>query len=173
MEQLTGKSEQEIFADLQGVIFLNPMHTSENDGHAKYLTADEYLSGNVREKLDWARRSAELYPQDYAANVQALEAVQPVDLTASEISVRLGATWLPTGDVEDFMFELFSTPRYSRWNIHVHFSEYTCLCLLYTSSLLILRVLSRAGVSSYTPSACSLHPRNSSPFPGQYPDRRC
>ena len=125
MEQLTGKSEQEIFADLQGVIFLNPMHTSENDGHAKYLTADEYLSGNVREKLDWARRSAELYPQDYAANVQALEAVQPVDLTASEISVRLGATWLPTGDVEDFMFELFSTPRYSRWNIHVHFSEYT------------------------------------------------
>lgn len=125
MEQLTGKSEQEIFADLQGVIFLNPMHASENDGHAKYLTADEYLSGNVREKLDWARRSAELYPQDYAANVQALEAVQPVDLTASEISVRLGATWLPTGDVEDFMFELFSTPRYSRWNIHVHFSEYT------------------------------------------------
>ena len=125
MEQLTGKSEQEIFADLQGVIFLNPMHTTENDGHAKYLTADEYLSGNVREKLDWARRSAELYPQDYAANVQALEAVQPVDLTASEISVRLGATWLPTGDIEDFMFELFSTPRYSRWNIHVHFSEYT------------------------------------------------
>ena len=57
--------------------------------------------------------------------MQALEAVQPVDLTASEISVRLGATWLPTGDVEDFMFELFSTPRYSRWNIHVHFSEYT------------------------------------------------
>ena len=125
MEQLTGKSEQEIFADLQGVIFLNPMHTSDDDRRAKYLTADEYLSGNVREKLDWARRSAELYPQDYTANVQALEAVQPVNLTASEISVRLGATWLPTEDVEAFMFELFSTPRYSRWNIKVHFSAYT------------------------------------------------
>jgi N12 class adenine-specific DNA methylase len=125
MEQLTGKSEQEIFEDLQGVIFLNPMHTSDNDRQAKYLTADEYLSGNVREKLEWARRSAELYPQDYAANVQSLEAVQPVDLTASEISVRLGATWLPTEDVEAFMFELFSTPRYNQWNIKVHFSAYT------------------------------------------------
>ena len=125
MEQLTGKSEQEIFADLQGVIFLNPMHTSLDDRQTKYLTADEYLSGNVREKLDWARRSAELYPQDYAANVQALEAVQPVDLTASEISVRLGATWLPTEDVEAFMFDLFSTPRYCQWNVKVHFSAYT------------------------------------------------
>lgn len=125
MEQLTGKTEQEIFSDLQGVIFLNPLHNAEDDGRAKYLTADEYLSGNVREKLEWARRSAELYPQDYAANVQALEAVQPVDLTASEISVRLGATWLPTEDVEQFMFDLFDTPRYAQWNIKVHFSEYT------------------------------------------------
>ena len=101
------------------------MHTSDDDGRPKYLPADEYLSGNVREKLEWARRSAELYPEDYAENVRALEAVQPVDLTASEISVRLGATWLPPEIAEQFMFELFDTPRYCQWNIHVHFSQYT------------------------------------------------
>ena len=125
MMELTGKSEQELFEDLKGVIFLNPMHTSDDDGRPKYLPADEYLSGNVREKLEWARRSAELYPEDYAENVRALEAVQPVDLTASEISVRLGATWLPPEIAEQFMFELFDTPRYCQWNIHVHFSQYT------------------------------------------------
>lgn len=89
MSQLTGKTEQELFEDLKGVIFLNPMHTSEEDGRPKYLPADEYLSGNVREKLAIAKRSAELHPEDYGENVRALEAVQPVDLTASEISVRL------------------------------------------------------------------------------------
>lgn len=125
MSQLTGKTEQELFEDLKGVIFLNPMHISEDDGRPKYLPADEYLSGNVREKLAIAKRSAELYPDDYAENVRALEAVQPVDLTASEIAVRLGATWLPPEIVEQFMFELFSTPRYCQWNIHVHFSQYT------------------------------------------------
>lgn len=125
MMELTGKSEQELFEDLKGVIFLNPMHTSDDDGRPKYLPADEYLSGNVREKLEWARRNAELYPEDYAENVRALEAVQPVDLTASEISVRLGATWLPPEIAEQFMFELFGTPRYCQWNIHVHFSQYT------------------------------------------------
>ena len=125
MMELTGKSEQELFEDLKGVIFLNPMHTSDDDGRPKYLPADEYLSGNVREKLEWARRSAELYPEDYAENVRVLEAVQPVDLTASEISVRLGATWLPPEIAEQFMFELFGTPRYCQWNIHVHFSQYT------------------------------------------------
>ena len=125
MMELTGKSEQELFEDLKGVIFLNPMHTSDDDGRPKYLPADEYLSGNVREKLEWARRSAELYPEDYSENVRALEAVQPVDLTASEISVRLGATWLPPEIVEQFMFDLFDTPRYCQWNIHVHFSQYT------------------------------------------------
>lgn len=77
MMELTGKSEQELFEDLKGVIFLNPMHTSDDDGRPKYLPADEYLSGNVREKLEWARRSAELYPEDYSENVRALEAVQP------------------------------------------------------------------------------------------------
>ena len=125
MSQLTGKTEQELFEDLKGVIFLNPMHISEEDGKPKYLPADEYLSGNVREKLRWAKQSAELYPEDYGENVRALEAVQPVDLTASEISVRLGATWLPPEIAEQFMFELFGTPRYCQWNIHVHFSQYT------------------------------------------------
>ena len=125
MSQLTGKPEQELFDDLKGVIFLNPMHTSDEDGRPKYLPADEYLSGNVREKLAIAKRSADLYPDDYGENVRALEAVQPVDLTASEISVRLGATWLPPEIVEQFMFELFSTPRYCQWNIHVHYSQYT------------------------------------------------
>lgn len=125
MSQLTGKNEQELFEDLKGVIFLNPMHISEEDGKPKYLPADEYLSGNVREKLRWAKQSAELYPEDYGENVRALEAVQPVDLTASEISVRLGATWLPPEIIEEFMFELFNTPRYCQWNIHVHYAQYT------------------------------------------------
>ena len=125
MSQLTGKTEQELFEDLKGVIFLNPMHTSDEDGRPKYLPADEYLSGNVREKLAIAKRSADLYPDDYGENVRALETVQPVDLTASEISVRLGATWLPPEIVEQFMFELFNTPRYCQWNIHVHYSQYT------------------------------------------------
>ena len=125
MSQLTGKTEQELFEDLKGVIFLNPMHISEEDGKPKYLPADEYLSGNVREKLRWAKRSAELYPEDYGENVRALEAVQPVDLTASEISVRLGATWLPPEIIEEFMFELFSTPHYCQWNIHVHYAQYS------------------------------------------------
>ena len=125
MMELTGKTEQEVYADLTGVIFLNPMHGYGGGSEEKYLTADEYLSGNVREKLEWAKRSAEQYPEDYTANVQALERVQPVDLTASEIAVRLGATWLPPKIVEQFMFELFSTSNRSRWNIHVHYSKYT------------------------------------------------
>ena len=125
MCELTGKTEEEIFADLKGVIFLNPMHGYGNSTQAKYLMADEYLSGNVREKLVLARKSAELYPEDYTVNVEALGRVQPKDLTASEIAVRLGATWLPTEIVEQFMFEFLGTPRYAQWNIKVHFSAYT------------------------------------------------
>ena len=125
MCELTGKTEEEIFADLKGVIFLNPMHGYGNSTQAKYLMADEYLSGNVREKLVLARKSAEFYPEDYTVNVEALERVQPKDLTASEIAVRLGATWLPTEIVEQFMFEFLGTPRYAQWNIKVHFSAYT------------------------------------------------
>ena len=125
MCQLSGKTEEEIYSDLKGVIFLNPMYGYGNSTEAKYLMADEYLSGNVREKLAWAKRSAELSPEDYKIHVEALEKVQPKDLTASEISVRLGATWLPPEIVEKFIFEFLGTPRYAQWNIKLHFSQYT------------------------------------------------
>lgn len=125
MMKLSGKSENEIFEDLKGVIFLNPLYEYGNSYEPKYLTADEYLSGNVREKLKIARNSAELYPEDYKVNVEALQKVQPQDLTASEISVRLGATWLPPDDVQEFIFHLLETPRYAQWNIKVHFSPFT------------------------------------------------
>ena len=125
MMELSGKSENEIFEDLKGVIFLNPLYEYGNSYEPKYLMADEYLSGNVREKLRIAKNSAELYPEDYKVNVEALQKVQPKDLTASEISVRLGATWLPPDDVQEFIFHLLETPRYAQWNIKVHFSPYT------------------------------------------------
>ena len=125
MCSLSGRTEQELFEELKGAIFLNPLHTHERDGHDKYLTADEYLSGNVREKLALAKRSAELYPEDYNINVEYLEKVQPKDLDASEISVRLGATWLPTDDVQDFIFETLRTPRYCQYNMKVNFSLIT------------------------------------------------
>ena len=125
MMELFGKSENEIFEDLKGVIFLNPLYEYGNSYEPKYLMADEYLSGNVREKLRIAKKSAELYPEDYKVNVEALQKVQPKDLTASEISVRLGATWLPPDDVQEFIFHLLETPRYAQWNIKVHFSPFT------------------------------------------------
>ena len=125
MRELTGKTEDEIFADLKGVIFLNPLYGYGDTSQAKYLMADEYLSGNVREKLAIAKKSAQMYPEDYTVNVEALEKVQPKDLSASEISVRLGATWLPTKIVEQFIFEFLGTPRYDQQRINVHFSAYT------------------------------------------------
>lgn len=125
MMGLSGKSENEIFEDLKGVIFLNPLYEYGNSYEPKYLMADEYLSGNVREKLKIAKNSAELYPEDYKVNVEALQKVQPKDLTASEISVRLGATWLPPDEVQEFIFHLLETPRYAQWNIKVHFSPFT------------------------------------------------
>ena len=125
MSELTGKSEEELFYDLKGVIFLNPLYGYGNVTEQKYLMADEYLSGNVREKLITAKKSAEVYPEDYKINVEALEKVQPKDLTASEISVRLGATWIPPEIFEKFMFEFLDTPRYAQWNIKVHYSQYT------------------------------------------------
>ena len=124
MAELTGKTEQDIYADLTGVIFLNPMHGYGSNAGEKYLTADEYLSGNVREKLAQAKAMAEQDPA-FSTHVQALERVQPVDLSASEIAVRLGATWLPTTVVEQFMYELFSTPPYCRRNIRVHYYQAT------------------------------------------------
>ena len=125
MRELTGKSEEELFADLKGVIFLNPLYGYGNVSEQKYLMADEYLSGNVREKLIAAKKSAEVYPDDYKINVEALEKVQPKDLTASEIAVRLGATWLPPEIIQQFMFEFLGTPYYARRNIKVHFSQYS------------------------------------------------
>ena len=125
MMGLSGKSENEIFEDLKGVIFLNSLYEYGNSYEPKYLMADEYLSGNVREKLKIAKNSAELYPEDYKVNVEALQKVQPKDLTANEISVRLGATWLPPDDVQEFIFHLLETPRYAQWNIKVHFSPFT------------------------------------------------
>ncbi len=127
MMGLTGKTEQAILEDLEGVIFRNPQYSSDSadPGVEQYLPADEYLSGNVRQKLREAKKSVEISPADYAANVKALEQVQPKDLSAAEISVRLGATWLPPEVVEDFMFQLLSTSRLNRWNIHVHYSRLT------------------------------------------------
>ena len=125
MCSLTGKTEQEIYEELKGVIFLNPMYGYGGSTEQKYLMADEYLSGNVREKLAWAKKSAELYPEDYKINVEALEKVQPKDLTASEIFVQLGTTWLPEEIAQQFMYEFLDTPRYAQWNIKVHYSKLT------------------------------------------------
>ena len=119
---LTGKSAQEVEQELQGVIFRLP--ESENMEHPRFVSEDEYLSGNVRQKLREAKRAAEI-SEVYRSNVEALEKVQPKDLTASEISVRLGATWIPESDIADFMFELLQTPNYSQWKIKVHFSRHT------------------------------------------------
>lgn len=124
MKLLTGKSEDEIYSDLKGVIFLNPIY-SPNSNEPKYLSADEYLSGNVREKLRTAKENAEIYPELYTVNVKYLEKVQPKDLTASEIDVRLGATWLPVDVVENFMYELLETPYYCKLNIKVNFSPFS------------------------------------------------
>lgn len=125
MCKLTGKTEQELFAELQGVIFLNPLHEYGNMNTEKYLMADEYLSGNVRDKLRIAKNSAKLYPDDYNINVEALQKVQPKDLTASEISVRLGATWVPSEMVQQFIFETLDTPYYKRYSIKLHYSALT------------------------------------------------
>ena len=122
MGQLTGKDEDTLFADLQGVVFLNPDYGEK--GGEKYLPADEYLSGNVRRKLAEVRTKAETEPQ-YLPNVEALEKVQPVDLTASEISVRLGAAWLNPEYIRQFIFETLDTPRRVRWDIKVHYSQIT------------------------------------------------
>ena len=122
MGQLTGKDEDTLFADLQGVVFLNPDYGER--GGEKYLPADEYLSGNVRRKLAEVRAKAETESQ-YLPNVEALEKVQPVDLTASEISVRLGATWLNPEYIRQFIFETLDTSRRARWDIKVHYSRIT------------------------------------------------
>ena len=122
MSRLTGKDEETLFSELTGVVFLNPDY---NEGvNEKYLPADEYLSGNVRQKLAVAQGKAEQDPQ-YQINTDALARVQPTDLTASEISVRLGATWLDTDYVRQFIFETLGTPRSVQWGMKVHYSKIT------------------------------------------------
>lgn len=122
MCQLTGKSEEEIFADLNGVIFLNPDYDENNKGVPKYLPTDEYLSGNVRRKLRQAREIAD-NDDRFAVNVDALEKVQPVDLKATEIEVHLGVTWIPIEIINKFMYETFNTSYYARGAIKVHYNE--------------------------------------------------
>ena len=125
MQQLTGKTEEQLYNDLKGVIFLNPMH-SDLMSQPKYVTADEYLSGNIREKLAIAKNAAAAFPElDYSRNIQALEQVMPTELQAHEIDVRLGATWIDPKYIEQFVFELLHTPVYVQSNIDVNFSKYT------------------------------------------------
>ena len=122
MSRLTGKDEETLFSDLKGVVFLNPNY--KEGVNEKYLPADEYLSGNVRQKWAIAKAKAEQDPQ-YQINADALAQVQPTDLTASEISVRLGATWLDTEYVRQFTFETLGTPRSAQWGMKVHYSGIT------------------------------------------------
>ena len=126
MSLLTGKSEEELFSELQGAIFLNPLYVSGSNRHEQYLLADEYLSGNVREKLAVAKNSA-TYNAAFSVNVEALEQVQPQDLAASEIDVRLGATWLPVETVQQFIFDLLSPSYYARNKIKVRYSRPTAI----------------------------------------------
>ena len=123
MQELVGKTEEEIYDDLRGVIFLNPLY-DENNGADKYINADEYLSGNVREKLAVATKLAESNPE-YNINVMALKDVQPEELSASEISVRLGSTWIPPKYVEQFVHELMETPFYAKGIIKVNYISVT------------------------------------------------
>ena len=117
MARLTGKAEDEIVADLQGVIFLDPLEQT-------WQTADEYLSGNVRAKLCVAQTAAESDPS-FAVNVEALQAAQPKDLDASEIDVRLGTTWVDKAYIQRFMIELLGISYYERRRIHVNYAPQT------------------------------------------------
>jgi len=123
MSELTGKTGDELAAELQGVIFRVPGQL-EKDGTPHYVTADEYLSGNVRRKLRQAQRAAQQDPS-FAVNVEALTAAQPKDLDASEIEVRLGATWIDKEYIQQFMYETFDTPFYLQRNIEVNYSSFT------------------------------------------------
>ncbi|MCB6198956.1 SNF2-related protein [Acetatifactor sp. DFI.5.50] len=123
MSELTGKTVDELAAELQGVIFRVPGQV-EKDGTPHYVTADEYLSGNVRRKLRQAQRAAQQDPS-FAANVEALTAAQPKDLDASEIEVRLGATWIDKAYIQQFMYETFDTPFYMQRNIEVNYTPFT------------------------------------------------
>ena len=142
MAQLTEKTEKELAQDLQGVIFRLPDHTEHEK--AEYVTADEYLSGNVRQKLREAQRAAEQEPE-YLPNVEALKAAQPKDLDASEIEVRLGATWIDKSYIQQFMQETFRTPFYLRSAITVNYAPFTAEWQIKGKSR-----ISTADVAAYT-----------------------
>ena len=122
MAQLTGKPMEEIAVELSGVIFKDPAYG--DDPLSGWQTADEYLSGKVRQKLREAQRAAQRDPA-YLPNVEALKAAQPKDLDASEIEVRLGATWIDKEYIRQFMYETFDTPRYLRGTIDVNYAAFT------------------------------------------------
>lgn len=122
MQQLSGKTQEELVKDLSGLMFRVPgMGTEENP---VYQTAEEYLSGNVRQKLEQARQAAALDPV-YRANADALAAVQPKELTASEINVHLGTTWIPADDVRQFVLELMQPNAWVAQHIQVHYEPVT------------------------------------------------
>lgn len=123
MAELTGLSEEEIAQQLKGVIFRVPelYHT---DAPPRYITADEYLSGNVRDKLRTAELAART-DEDYKVNVEALQMAQPTDLDASEIEVRIGSTWVDKAYMQEFMYELFDTPYRNQGTINVNYSTFT------------------------------------------------
>ena len=123
MSSLTGKTAEELASELRGVIFHDPTLGAIED-HEGWVTADEYLSGNVRQKLRQAEAAAAENPA-YQVNVEALRAAQPKDLDASEIEVRLGATWIDRSYIKQFMFETFDTPSYLRYSMDVQYSPYT------------------------------------------------
>lgn len=124
MEKLSGKTEQQLYEDLHGVIFLNPEHEISPEYEPKYLTADEYLSGNVREKLSQAEQFSKDI-SEYRVNAEYLQKVQPKDLTPGEISVKLGTTWIPEKYIEEFVFELLSPNYYAQSKIEVKYSNLT------------------------------------------------
>ena len=123
MEQLTGKTSDELAAELQGVIFRLPGPVPEGE-RPVYVTADDYLSGNVRRKLRQAQRALEV-SEIFRPNVEALEKAQPKDLDASEIEVRLGATWIDKEYIQQFMYETFNTPYYLQRAIQVNYASFT------------------------------------------------
>lgn len=124
MSELSGESEEELADELRGVIFRLPAQADEN-GKPVYQTAVEYLSGNVREKLRTAERAASSFPETFNSNVEALRAAQPKDLDASEIGIRLGATWVDKSYIQQFMEKTFHVPFYLRHSIEVNFSAFT------------------------------------------------
>ena len=117
MSKISNKTQEELIKELEGIIYKLPMEDN------KYVTSDEYLSGNVREKLKLAESLVETQPE-LKVNVEALKKVIPNDLTASEIGIKLGATWIPVDVIESFMYELLDTPNHAQWNIKVKFSKY-------------------------------------------------